>query len=137
MVESKVSGVIVRPSPSFVDARGSITNIHVGPSETVSLIRSLAGTFRSKHYHQRDSHILYVLEGRMVYWERELDGEYSEPKTVEQGEAIFTGPLLVHQTYFPVNTVLLSMSKLPRDHESHEKDVVRVEEEWQPAPTAK
>lgn len=131
MVESRTSGVVVRPSPSFVDARGSITNIHVGPSETVSLIRSLPGTYRSKHYHTHDSHVLYVLEGKMLYVERELDGEYGEWRTVEQGEAVYTAALVVHQCFFPVNTVLLSMSRLPRDHESHEKDVVRVEEPWQ------
>lgn len=132
MVESKVSGVIVRPSPSFVDARGSITNIAIGEFATVSLIRSLARTFRSKHYHATDAHVLYVLEGEMWYWERELDGAYGEPKKVQQGEAVFTGALVVHQTYFPVNTTLISMSKKPRDHESHEADVVRVEEPWQP-----
>lgn len=134
MVESKVSGVVVRPSPSFVDARGSITNIAIGEFQTCSLIRSLAGTYRSKHYHTTDAHVLYVLEGEMVYWERELDGSYGEPKRVQQGEAVFTGPLVVHQTFFPVNTTLISMSKKPRDHQSHEADVVRVEEEWMPAP---
>lgn len=130
MVESKVSGVIVRPSPAFVDARGSITNIAIGEYSTISLIRSLAGTHRSKHYHRADSHVLYVLEGRMVYWERELDGEYGDAKLVGQGEAIYTGPLLVHQTFFPMNTTLISMSKKPRDHQSHESDVVRIDEPW-------
>lgn len=131
MVESKVSGVIVRPSPSFVDARGSITNIAIGEFQTCSLIRSLAGTKRSKHWHTRDSHVLYVLEGEMEYFERELDGEYpKEPIIVHQGEAIYTAPMVVHQTFFSVNTVLLSMSRLPRDHESHEKDINRSEEEW-------
>ena len=130
-MESKVSGVVVRPSPSFVDARGSITNIAIGEFATVSLIRSLAKTFRSKHYHTHDAHVLYVLEGEMHIWERDLDGNYdAEPRKVQQGEAVYTGPLRVHQTYFPVNTTLISMSKKPRDHESHEADVVRVEEEW-------
>ena len=135
MVESKVSGVIVRPAPSFVDARGSITNIAIGDFATVSLIRSLAKTFRSRHYHKADSHVLYVLEGQMLYWERDLDGSYGEPKTVNQGEAVYTGPLVIHQTYFPVNTTLLSMSKKPRDHQSHEADVERIEEPWQTPPS--
>lgn len=131
MVESKVSGVVVRPSPSFVDARGSITNIAIGEFQTCSLIRSLAQTRRSRHWHQKDSHILYVLEGRMLYFERTLDGEYpGEAIIVEQGEAIYTPPLMVHQTFFEVNTTLISLSKLPRDHESHEKDIQRAEEEW-------
>ena len=135
MVESKVSGVVVRPSPSFVDARGSITNIAIGEFQTCSLIRSLAGTYRSKHFHSTDAHVLYVLEGEMWYVERELDGDYpAEWTKVQQGEAVFTGPLVVHQTWFKVNTTLISMSKKPRDHQSHEADVVRIEEEWKPAP---
>jgi mannose-6-phosphate isomerase-like protein (cupin superfamily) len=116
-----------------VNAAGSITNIAIGDFRTVSIIRSLAGQYRSRHYHLTDEHVLYVQEGRMLYWERELDGEYGEPIEVNVGEAIRTGPLVVHQTYFPVNTTLLSMAKNPRDSKSHEADVVRVEEPWQTA----
>ncbi len=134
-MQSKRDGIVIRPGPAFVNAAGSITNLAIGEFRTVSLIRSLAGSYRSRHYHSSDSHVLYVLEGRMVYWERELDGEYGEPIVVEQGESVHTGPLMVHQTYFPVNTVLISAAKNSRDHESHENDLVRVEEEWQQWPT--
>jgi oxalate decarboxylase/phosphoglucose isomerase-like protein (cupin superfamily) len=117
-----------------VNAAGSITNIAIGEFRTVSIIRSLAGQYRSRHWHTKDSHVLYVLDGRMAYWERELDGKYSdEPVWVQQGEAIYTPPLMIHQSFFPVNTTLISMSKLARDHDSHEADVNRVEEEWQVA----
>lgn len=126
-------GVVVRPGPAFTNAAGSITNIAFGEFRCVSIIRSLAGSHRSRHYHRTDGHVLYVLEGKMLYWERDLDREYGEPKEVGPGESIYTGPLVVHQTLFPVNTVVLSMSHNPRDHESHESDVVRVEEPWQTA----
>lgn len=66
----------------------------------------------------------------MWYFERALDGEYGPGIKVEQGQSIETGPLLVHQCWFPVNTVLISCSRNPRNHEAHEADVVRVEEEW-------
>ena len=132
MVQSRTNGVVIRPGPAFVNAAGSISNIAIGEFRCVSLIRSLAGSFRSKHWHTRDSHVLYVLEGRIAYFERELDGEYNkEPIWVEQGEGIYTPPLTVHQTFFPVRTTLISMSKLARDHDSHEADVNRVEEDWQ------
>jgi len=130
VVESKTSSAVVRPGPAYVNEAGSITNLAFGQFECVSLIRTLAGKYRSRHYHQTDEHVLYVLEGRMLYWERGLDGEYGDPIEVGQGEAIRTGPLVVHQTYFPVNTVLISCSKKARDHVTHESDVVRVEEPW-------
>ena len=123
--------MVIKPGPAFVNAAGSITNIAIGEFRTITLIRSLAGTYRSKHYHRSDSHVLYVLEGSMLYWERELDCEYGPPVQVNQGEAIYTGPLVVHQTFFAINTVIISMSKKPRDHQSHEADVERVEEPWQ------
>lgn len=129
MVESKTSGVVVRHSASFIDPRGSITNIAIGEFRCVSLIHSNAGAWRSKHYHRTDSHVLYVQFGEMHYWERELDGVYSDaPTIVRAGESIFTPALVVHKTFFPRATALVSMSKNPRDHASHEGDLVRVDE---------
>lgn len=122
---------VVRPGAAFVNKSGSITNIAFGEFTCVSLIHSLAGSYRSRHWHSTDSHVLYVLKGEMWYVERELDGEYpSEWVKVQQGESVFTPPLVVHQTYFPRDTMLISMSKNRRDHESHEADVNRVEEPW-------
>ena len=118
-------------SEVFVNSAGSIRNIAFGEFRCVSIIESKAGSHRSKHYHLTDAHVLYVLKGSMLYWERELDGAYpDEPIVVREGESVTTGPLVVHQTMFPVDTVLISCSKKPRDTASHESDVVRVEEEW-------
>jgi mannose-6-phosphate isomerase-like protein (cupin superfamily) len=129
LVTSKTSGVVIRPGEAFVNDAGSITNIAFGEFRCVSIIRSNAGSWRSKHYHMTDTHVLYVLSGEMHYWERELDGEYpEEPTVVHAGESVFTPALLVHKTYFPRETVLISMSKNPRDHVAHESDVVRVAE---------
>lgn len=129
MVESRTSGVIIKPGPAFVNASGSITNIAIGEFRCVSLIHSVAGSWRSKHYHRTDSHVLYVMKGELWYFERELDGEYpDEPKKLHPGDSIFTPALVVHKTYFPKDTTLISMSKNVRDHESHEADLVRVDE---------
>lgn len=117
----------VGPFAKFTDERGSIENIAFGEFRCVGIIESKAGTTRSNHWHKTDSHVLYVLSGQMYYWERELDGEYpAEPTVVNEGQSIFTPPLRVHRTCFPCFTVLISASKNPRDHESHEADLVRV-----------
>ncbi len=113
----------------FVNDAGKITNIAFGEFRCVSLIESNAGAWRSKHWHKTDSHVLYVLSGVMHYWERELDGEYElHPRVLLKGESVFTGPRKVHKTYFPVATVLVSASSNPRDTESHEADLVRVDD---------
>jgi uncharacterized RmlC-like cupin family protein len=116
------------PAGAFTNDAGWIANVAFGEFRCVGLIYSKAGSWRSKHFHKTDSHVLYVVSGEMHYWERDLDGEYAEdPVIVGPGEQYFTGPLLVHRTYFPVDTLLISASKNPRDHESHESDVVRVD----------
>lgn len=119
------------PEP-WKDIRGHIQNLleldsAAAPIRGVSIIFSRARTTRSNHYHREDGHWLYVVSGMMHYWERPLDvASYPQaPTVVSAGEMVFTGPLLWHRTYFPDETVLLSLSLRPRDHASHEEDVVR------------
>ncbi len=134
MVASKTSGVVIKPNASFVNEAGSITNIGFGNFTCVSVLYTHAGKFRSRHWHSTDDHVLYVLKGEMWYKERELDGEYPSDWTiVGPGESVYTPPLVVHQSFFPVATTLISMSKNRRDHASHEADVNRVDEEWEVA----
>lgn len=127
MVSARIEIGPVHPD-AFVDERGWIENIAFGEFRCVGLIFSKAGSVRSNHWHKTDSHVLYVLSGEMHYYERDLDGEYGpEPVVLQAGQSYYTGPRLVHRTFFPVDTVLISCSKNPRDHESHESDVVRVD----------
>jgi quercetin dioxygenase-like cupin family protein len=93
------------------------------------LIHSVAGSKRSAHYHKTDAHWLYVAKGVMHYWERPA-GSKARPThhVVTAGAMIHTGPMVEHWTEFPEDTLLVSMSDRPRDHASHESDVVRVGE---------
>jgi len=63
----------------------------------------------------------------MIYQERGIDDPVfmTEEQTYGPGEMVYTPPMRWHRTKFPVDTVLISMSKRPRDAASHEKDVVR------------
>ena len=118
------------PDP-FADKRGVIQNLlelDAGDGICgVAIIRSRGNTTRSNHYHKTDAHWLYVLSGEMHYCERPVGAaKYPTHTVIKAGQMVYTGPLVEHRTYFPVDTVLVSMSKNPRDHESHESDVVRV-----------
>lgn len=119
------------PEPSR-DPRGSIQNLlelatSDQPVRGVSIIKSRARTTRSNHYHRTDGHWLYVVSGVMHLWERSVDDKLypRDPLIVRAGEMVYTGPQIWHRSYFPEETVLLSLSLLPRDHVSHESDVVR------------
>lgn len=130
--------IITLPDPS-TDARGVIQNLLEldaldMPVRGVAIITSRARTTRSNHLHRTDSHWLYVLSGSMHYWERSYEDSPDAPHPIEYmpnplivkaGEMVFTGPLIWHRTYFPEDTVLLSLSLRPRDRDSHESDVVR------------
>lgn len=117
----------------FESAAGWIQNLAEFPVGGVSIIESAAGSRRSDHSHVADGHWLYVHEGRMEYYERPVgSAEPPEHATIERGEMVWTGPGVEHATLFPVDTVLISMSLRPRDHASHESDVVRLAE---PLPT--
>jgi hypothetical protein len=112
---------------AFHNAAGWIQNILEEPCGGVAVIFSKAGAERSHHYHRTDWHWLYVLEGEMQYYERRVgDTKPAVGRVIRQGERIFTGPLIEHVCRFPVDTTVISMSRLSRTHDQHEADVVRV-----------
>ena len=119
------------PKTSFVDARGTITNLVVsddaGAIGGVQLIESKGGSVRANHWHREDSHALHVLSGSVVYLERE-HGEDDTPKRTVfgPGETIFTGPEVDHALLFPVDTLMISVSQFRRGQDPH--DAVPLEE---------
>jgi len=118
----------VPPGEAFANEAGTIHNLAIGNFRTATLIYSRHGSLRSNHYHKTDWHIITVLEGVMQYWWRNV-GLSEQPKTltIYPGQSVFTGPLILHATFFPKATTLFVVSKNPRDHENHEKDTVRME----------
>lgn len=116
----------VELDPPFVNDAGAIQNLLLHECGSVALIRSKAGSVRSNHYHRTDWHYLYVFSGEMLYQARRVGGtSYPPAQRVRSGQMVFTPPMVEHRTTFPVDTVLISMARLPRDHATHEADLVR------------
>ena len=109
------------------DIRGSIISIVDDVVQNVSLITCNAGSIRSNHYHKKDFHYMYVLEGEIDYFYKELNNDYVHYFKVKKNDIIFTPKNEIHATFFPLNTKLIVSSMLPRDQETYEKDTVRVE----------
>ena len=105
------------------DRRGSILSIVDEKVNNVSIITCLPKSIRSNHWHKKDWHYMYVLEGVMEYF------FISKNKTffmkIKKGDNVFTPPKELHATYFPVKTTLLVSSKNPRDKKTYEQDTVR------------
>ena len=109
------------------DIRGSIISIVDDVVQNVSLITCNAGSIRSNHYHKKDFHYMYVLEGEIDYFYKELNNDVVRYFKVKKNDIIFTPKNEIHATFFPLNTKLIVSSMLPRDQETYEKDTVRVE----------
>jgi len=109
------------------DDRGSIISIVDSEISNVSLITCNANSIRSNHYHLSDFHYMFVLEGEIDYFYRDINNDEIKYLKIKKGENIFTPPMEIHATYFPIKTQLIVSSKNPRDQETYEKDTVRVD----------
>ncbi len=119
---------VVKLEKPFVDGRGSIQPLVDIMMKSAVMIESKAGSLRANHYHKTDWHYCYVVSGTIEYLHRPT-GSDQEPEIilVNEGEMVFTPPLIDHGMRFPVDTVFLTLSRNPRDQESYEADVVRVD----------
>lgn len=118
---------IVPLTPAFADARGTIQNLVEHEVGGVGIIKTKAGSRRSSHHHLTDSHYLYVVSGKARYRERKVGAETVVEFWVGPGQMVWTGPLVDHWMEFPEDTVMISISKLSRQHDVHEADLVRVD----------
>lgn len=107
------------------DDRGVIQNILFNKVSSIAIITSKAGTQRSHHFHKENGHYLYILNGKVKYSERNLDGSDVITEIFQTGEMFFTGPMKVHLCEFLENTVLLSMNIQPRGPEYDSEDTVK------------
>lgn len=108
------------------DERGSILSIVDEPVENVSIITSNPGSLRSNHWHHKDFHFMYILEGEIDYFYEDAETKEIKYLKVKAGDNIFTPDNELHATYFPVKTVMVVSSKFPRNQETYEADTVRV-----------
>ena len=121
-----VKSTLFKNKQRDVDPRGEILSIVDEPVQNVSIITCNPGALRSNHYHHTDFHFMYVLEGEIDYFFKELNSDEVHYIKVRTGDNIFTPDNEIHATYFPVKTRLIVSSKFPRDQATYEKDTVRV-----------
>ena len=118
---------LINLSSPFVDNRGSIQPLVDLMMKSAVMINSKAGSLRANHYHKTDWHYCYVISGQIEYFHRKFNSK-KEPEIiiVDQGSMVFTPPMVEHCMKFPVETLFLTLSRNPRDQETYEADVVRV-----------
>ncbi len=111
----------------FLDERGEIQPLVDCIMKSAVMIYSKAGSIRANHYHKTDWHYCYVISGEINYFHRKTNS-LSDPKllVVKKGQMVFTPPMVDHAMKFPIDTTFLTLSRNPRDQETYEKDVIRI-----------
>lgn len=117
---------LVNISQIFKDKRGIIKTIFNNKSNNVSLISSNKNSIRSNHYHLTDWHYIFIINGEFEYYYKSLK-KYSKIRKilVKKNQMIFTPPNEIHATKFTKKSLLLVISRNPRDQKNYEKDLVR------------
>ena len=112
----------------FEDKRGYIQPLVNFPMKNLSMIYSKKGSVRSNHNHYTDWHYMYTISGSFDYYYRPHDSG-AEPKVEKfvAGEMVFTPPMEDHACVFTEDTILVVVSRNPRDQKTYESDVVRIE----------
>ncbi|GGM86946.1 cupin domain-containing protein [Dactylosporangium sucinum] len=117
---------ILPPEAVYPDARGRIIALPAFPTSHAMIIESGPGAVRGNHYHHHESHLMYVVSGRMLYIEEQAGGDLMT-LDVGPGQAVVSPRGLAHCTVFPVETVIAVLSDVDRSGANYEAEVVRVE----------
>ncbi len=111
----------------FVNHNGSIQNLVLKNMTSVAALTSVKGAVRANHYHKTDWHYAYVASGSVAYLERPIGSdELPNPVFFVKGEMFFTPPMKEHAMVFLEDTVIVTMARNVRSHDSHEADLERV-----------
>jgi quercetin dioxygenase-like cupin family protein len=117
--------------PFSVEDRGTISRLLDDEANIVSilLITSKKGSIRANHYHKKDVHYIYLLEGKIEYSYIEPNSKNNKIKTVKvnEGHLIHTPSMVPHATKFLEDSVFLAFSIRPRNQKAYEKDTVRID----------
>jgi len=126
--EEYLNDPIVKLDTPFIDERGAIYPIVDEVMESCVIISSKKGTVRANHYHKTDWHYCYVMEGEIQYHWRST-GDTAEPSvvTIAKGQCFFTPPMVDHAMVFGADTTFLTLGRNPRDQETYEADIERIE----------
>ena len=112
---------------NFKDKRGWLKKIIDGNFSSCIEIYSKKGTIRANHYHKRDRHFIYIINGEILYFYKNRK-KNSKIKfgLMKKNDLFFTPAMQEHMAYFTKNTHFLAFSTRKRTKFDYEKDLIRV-----------
>lgn len=121
--------VITKPKLIAKDDRGVIEELVNGDFHIVLRTTQVKGSVRANHYHKQDSHIGYLVSGKLQYMTRSVENEH-EPLTkyiIEPGQMFYTPPMVAHATVALEDSDVLYFTPRSGKQKEYENDLVRVE----------
>ena len=116
-----------KPKIISKDKRGIFYDICNVDFKNVSIITSKKNTIRSNHYHLKDAHYIFVLEGKMKYYYSKINNIKIKSKILNPGDIVFTPSLEIHTTEFLQNSKILVVSMHKRSKKFYESDTIKYE----------
>lgn len=119
--------IIVPLDSPFVDERGSIQNIWLGQSGSITFIKSNFGSKRAQHKHNANWHTTFIINGKIKYTELK-DDEITIEKEMYfiTNDLFFTKPGVFHIMEFLEETTMITINNLIKDHLNYEQDLIRM-----------
>lgn len=117
--------------PEFVDERGFISRVL---DDNKVVIKSILHIERKKgetganHYHKKDAHYIYIVKGKVKYYEKDMSKRNSKVKSVilNAGDLMFSPAKVAHRTDFLEDTMFMAFATEHRSQEEYEVDTVRL-----------
>ena len=129
-LRTQTEEIVVRaPVVVATEPRGIIEKLGEGSFQSILRITSKAGTVRANHYHKHDSHLCYLVRGKIEYVYRDADDAQAELQRViiEPGQLFYTPPMVAHAMKFLEDSEFYAFSTEPRaTKDAYEDDIVRV-----------
>ena len=123
---------------TFKDKRGWLKKILYGNFSSCIEIYSKKGSIRANHYHKKDTHFIYVIDGEILYFYKDRKkGAKTRIKLMKKNDLFFTPSMQEHMAYFIKNTHFLAFSTRKRTKFDYEKDLIKVNmQDYQEVATA-
>lgn len=120
--------IVRKVEPFHIDERGLMSYIldHEAIITGTLLITSKKGSVRANHYHKKDSHYVYLLEGKMEYTYQGVRSKKKQSVIINKGEVVYSPPMIMHAMRFLEDSVFLALTTESRNRKKYENDTVRI-----------
>ena len=112
---------------TFKDKRGWLKKILDGNFSSCIEVYSKKGSVRANHYHKKDTHFIYIINGEILYFYKDRKRRAKTRfKLMKKNDLFFTPAMQEHMAYFTKNTHFLAFSTRKRTKFDYEKDLIKV-----------